>query len=79
MSEAHVLSLQNCVWDLLFLIPSRAFYFFSTKTMASLTLKHHNSFENKNNRKATYIFALRPLVEEFLKFNDICELELPKT
>ena len=44
--------------------------------MDSLTLKHHNSFQNKNDRKATHIFAPRPqifkLQQEALKFNDIC-------
>ena len=43
--------------------------------MNSLTLKHHNSFQNQNNRKATHIFAPRPLIfnlqQEVLKFNDI--------
>ena len=28
--------------------------------MDSLTLKHHHSFQDKNNRKATHSFALRP-------------------
>ena len=44
--------------------------------MASLILKRHNSFENKNNRKTAHSFASRPLIfkvqQEFLKFNDIC-------
>ena len=44
--------------------------------MNSWTLKRHNSFQNKNNRKATHSFAPRPLVfklqQEVLKFNDIC-------
>ena len=44
--------------------------------MDSSTLKHHNSFQNKNNRKATHSFAPRPLIfnlqQEVLKFNDIC-------
>ena len=43
--------------------------------MDSLTLKRHNSFQNKNNRKATQSFAPRPLIlklqQEVLKFNDI--------
>ena len=30
--------------------------------MDSLTLKRHHSFQNKNNRKATHIFAPRPLI-----------------
>ena len=41
-----------------------------------LTLKHHNLFQNSNNRKETHIFVPRPLVfklqQEVLKFNDIC-------
>ena len=44
--------------------------------MDSLNLKHHNPFQNKNDRKATYSFAPRPRVfkfqQEVLKFNDIC-------
>ena len=44
--------------------------------MDSLTLKRHNSFQNKNNRKATHSFAPRPLIfklqQEVLKFSDIC-------
>ena len=28
----------------------------------SLTLKHHNSFQNLNNRKAIHRFAPRPLI-----------------
>ena len=43
--------------------------------MDSWTLKCHNSFQNKNNRKATHSFALRPLIfklqQKVLKFNDI--------
>ena len=30
--------------------------------MDSLTLKRHNFFQNKSNRKATYTFALKPLI-----------------
>ena len=52
--------------------------------MDSLTLKHHNSFQNKNSRKATHIFAPRPLIlklqQKLLKFNDICvSWSSPKT
>ena len=52
--------------------------------MASLTLKRHNSFQNKNNRKATHRSAPRPLIlklqQEVLKFNDICvSWSSPKT
>ena len=49
---------------------------FVQKDMNSWTLKRHNSFQNKNNRKATHSFAPRPLFfklqQEVLKFNDIC-------
>ena len=38
------------------------FIFLFTESMDSLTLKRHNSFQNKNNRKATHSFATRPLV-----------------
>ena len=52
--------------------------FFLTKCMESLTLKHHNSFQNYNNRKATHIFATKHLIlklqQEVLKFNDTCVL-----
>ena len=51
-------------------------YFFSRKHIDSLTLKSHNYFQNKNNRKATHSFAPRPLIfkfqQEILKFNDTC-------
>ena len=52
--------------------------------MESLTLKHHNSFQNLNNRKATLTFALRPLIfklqQNVLKFNDFfVSLSSPKT
>ena len=51
-------------------------YFCSTKFMDSLNLKHHNSFQNENNRKATHRFVPRPLIfklqQELLNFNDIC-------
>ena len=40
--------------------------------MDSLPLKHHNSFQNENNKKATHNFAARPLIfklpQEVLKF-----------
>ena len=43
--------------------------------MDSLTLKHHNSFQNNIKRKATESFSPRPpnfkLQQEVLKFNDI--------
>ena len=38
-------------------------YFCSTKCMDSLTLKHHNSFQNQNNGKATTpSFVPTPLI-----------------
>ena len=37
-------------------------FFFSTKSMDSLTLKRHNSFKNKNNRKVTQVSAPKPLI-----------------
>ena len=44
--------------------------------MDTLTLKRHTFFQNENKRKATHIFAPRPLIfklqQELLKFNDIC-------
>ena len=43
--------------------------------MDSLTLKRHNSFQNKNKGKATHSFTSRHLIfklqQEVLKFNDI--------
>ena len=52
--------------------------------MDSLALKGHNSFENKNNRKAIHSFAPRPLIlklqQKVWKFNVICvNLNSPKT
>ena len=53
----------------------KIYIFVQKKSMDSLTLKHHNSFQNKN-RKATHNFAPRPLTsklqQEFWKFIDIC-------
>ena len=47
------------------------------KYIDSLTLKRHNSFQIKSNRKAIGIFAPKPLIfklqQEVLKFNDIYE------
>ena len=37
-------------------------YFCSAKSTDSLTLKRHNSFQNKNKRKAIHSFAPRPLI-----------------
>ena len=52
--------------------------------MNYLILKRYNSFQNKNNRKATLSFAPRPLIfklqQEVLKFNGICvSWSTPKT
>ena len=62
----------------------QSLYFCSTKSMDSLTLKCHNSFQSYNNRKATRTFASRYLIfklqQEVLKFNDICvSWSSPKT
>ena len=59
------------------------FIFLFTKSMDSLTLKLHNSFQNKNNRKARHSFAARPLIFKFStrRFKSqwyLHELELPK-
>ena len=37
------------------------FKFLFNKKHGVLTLKRHNSFQNKNNRKPTYSFTPRPL------------------
>ena len=52
--------------------------------MDFLNLKRHNSFQNKNNRKATHSFAPRPLIfklqQEVSKFNYIFVIwSSPKT
>ena len=61
----------------------KVYIFSTTKSMDSLTSRH-NSFQNKNNRKATHSFAPRPLIfklqQEVWKFNDICvSWSSPKT
>ena len=59
-----MIHLSKTVWDFPFSIPSRFYYilyFCSTKSI-SLTLKRHNSCQNKNNRKAAHSFATRPLI-----------------
>ena len=40
--------------------------------MVSLALKRHISFQNQNNRKATHIFALGPIIfkELFTRFKN---------
>ena len=54
----------------------KSLYSCSTKSIDSLTLKHHNSFQNLNNRKATHRLAPRPLLFKqqlvVWKFNDVC-------
>ena len=51
-------------------------YFCSIKSVESLTLKRHVSFQSRNNRNTTHIFAPKPLIfklqQEVLKSNDIC-------
>ena len=58
--------------DLSYLIP------FRLNAWTLWLKKGHNSFQNKNNRKATHSFAPRPLIfklqQEVLKFNDIYTL-----
>ena len=45
-------------------------------SMDTLTIKRHNSFQHKNNRKATQSFPPRHLIfnfqQEVWKFNDVC-------
>ena len=60
------------------------FKFFSTESMDSMTLKHHNSFQNKNNKKTTPRFSPRHFIfklqQEIWKYNDICvSRSSPKT
>ena len=51
------------------------FIFLFNKMHALFDFKTSNSFQNENNKKATHIFAPRPLIsklqEEVSKFNDI--------
>ena len=55
-------------------------FFFSTKSMDSLTLKPHNFFQKKNNRKVTHSFAPRPLIARRLEIQwYLRELELHKS
>ena len=53
----------------------KLYIFVQQKASTLWILKRHNSFENKNNRKATHSFAPRPLIlklqQEVWKFNDI--------
>ena len=60
------------------------FTFLFKKSMESLTLKRHNSFQNQNNKNTTHSFASRPLTFKFQhegrKFNDVCvSWSSPKT
>ena len=62
----------------------QSLYLCWTKYMDSLTLKRHNSFQNKNNRKATHSFAPRSLSsklqQKVRKSKDICmSWSSPKT
>ena len=49
-------------------------YIFFSKSMNSITLNHHNSFQSKNNRKTTDIVLLpnlnKKLQQEVWKFSD---------
>ena len=47
------------------------FIFCLTKSMDSLTLKRHNSFQNKNDRKGTLRTLTFKLQQEVWKFSDI--------
>ena len=62
----------------------KVYIFGQQKCMGSLTSKHHNSFQNPNNRKATHGFVPRSLIfklqQEVWKLNDICvSCSSPKT
>ena len=46
--------------------------------MDSLTLKHHISFQSKNNRKPVQSFAPRPLIFKFENSMISDESDLPK-
>ena len=67
--EGQGSSLWKHVWDF------PVFQFCSTKRENYLNLKHHNSFQDKNNRKTTHSFASRTLIFKFQlhiwKFNVI--------
>ena len=40
----------------------KVYIFVQPKSLDSLTLKRHNSFQNENNRKTTHCFSPRPLI-----------------
>ena len=72
------------IFDFRFRLVFVEVYICSTKSMDSLTLKSFNSFQKKNNRKATHSFASRLLIfklqQDVLKFNCICvSWSSPKT
>ena len=59
-------------------------YILFKKSMDSSTWKRHNSYQNKNNRKATHSFAPKPLIfelqQEVSNVHDICmSRSSPKT
>ena len=61
-----------------------SWFLYKLKHKFHLTLKHHDSFKHKNNRKATYSFALGLLIfnlqQEVWKFNEIyVSCSSPKT
>ena len=59
----------------------KIYSFVQQKARTLLTLKRHNSFQNKYNRKATHNFAPRPLIFKFQqvwKFNICVSWSSPK-
>ena len=62
--EANGSSLPNCVgtFHFQFRLSLIKLYIFVQRKACSLTLKRHNSFQIKNNKKATYSFGFRPLI-----------------
>ena len=80
---AHLSKTMCGIFNFCFRLVFIKFYIFVHKFMDSLTLKLHNSFQNKNNRKARHSFAARPLIFKFStrSFKSQWyphELELPK-
>ena len=72
------ISLKLCVRFSIFDFPFSflvKFIFCPTKSIDSMTLKRHNSLQNKNNEKVTLSFTPTPLIfklqQNVLKFNDI--------
>ena len=72
---AHLSKIVCGICHFRFLIVFIKLYILAQQKAWTLTLKRHNSFKNKNNRKATHSFAHRPLIfklqKEVLKFNYI--------